>query len=325
MKKLVCAYIYGSKYHDWDLSHIDDVDVINYSFGLIKDNKLITEQLTHFEELKAHQTKDRKLVLSIGGWGADGFSQACMTEETRTTFISTILDCVKKEGLDGVDIDWEYPNSGAAEIAFSEKDPVNFTAFLLGLRKALDDFKPGLLLTIAVGAGYSCVENIEIAKIEPALNYLNIMTYDMNDKNEQGFVHHTNLYPSIPGKGISADQAIMAYHKAGMPLEKIIIGSATYGKCYSLDPNEKPQRGYPFHRIESEELETKFPVTWDEKACAPILHLSETMYVTYDNKKSVKLKCDYVKEKNLAGIMYWEYGNDLNGSLLKVMKENLNK
>lgn len=324
MKKLVCSYIYDSSRHPFDKSGIEYVDVMNYSFGLIKDGKLDISHLENFDELKKYQDENRKLVLSIGGWGADGFSQSCANDETRKVFIDSILEVVKEKSLDGIDIDWEYPNSGAAKIAYSSDDPVNFTLFLTGLRCALDSYKRGLLLTIAVGADYECVENIEIEKIKDVIDYLNIMTYDMDDENKDGYIHHTNVYSSIEGEGISAKASVMSYHKAGFPLDRIIIGAAAYAKAYTLDPNEeKPRRGYPFGRIEDEKLEETNKLIWDENAHAPLLHLTDTVYLTYDNVRSIEEKCAFIKEFNLAGIMYWEYGSDYHHTLLRTMKANL--
>ena len=44
-----------------------------------------------------------KIVLSVGGWGADGFSQAARTKEGRERFAASALAIVKEYGLDGID------------------------------------------------------------------------------------------------------------------------------------------------------------------------------------------------------------------------------
>ncbi|MEE1222112.1 MAG: DUF4835 family protein, partial [Bacteroidaceae bacterium] len=48
-------------------------------------------------------------VLSIGGWGADGFSDACLTEEGRKILADSLLTLMDDCGFVGIDVDWEYP------------------------------------------------------------------------------------------------------------------------------------------------------------------------------------------------------------------------
>ena len=326
MKKLVCSYIYDrSKELDFDLKNMEMVDIVNYSFAKINENHTIDiSGLFHLDKILALKNDKRKVVVSIGGWGADGFSQAVKTIETTTTFVNSIGKFVQEKGLDGIDLDWEYPNSGAAGIAFCVEDTPNFTRFIKMLREKLDNIRPNLLLTVAVGAGLKCVQDIEVAKISKYIDYLNIMTYDLGHSVDGEYHHHTNLFKEKNDKQVCADDAITNYHYAGMPYEKIIMGSATYGKVFTLDKNDVPKGHYPYWRIESElknDKSVKF--VWCEEAHAPLIILNKNHYVTYDDPRSIKEKCAYIKEHNMAGIMYWEYNSDKNGTLLKVMYENL--
>ena len=324
--KLVCSYIYDRNPEvPFDLANMEMVDIVNYSFGKVNDDHTLdTSRLFHLDEILALRNDKRRVVLSIGGWGAGGFSEAVASQATRKVFINSIIDFVKKTNIDGIDMDWEYPNSGAAGIAFSPDDTPNFTAFLKELREALDAIRPGLLLTVAVGASLKCVQDLEISIIKDYIDYLNIMTYDLGHSEDGKFRHHTNLFKEADDPQVSGDQAVKAYHEAGMPYEKIIIGSATYGKVFTLDKNDPPKGHYPFWKIEAELANDKsVKFVWNEDAHAPIAILNKNHYVTYDDKRSVKEKCLYIKEHGLAGIMYWEYTSDRFGSLLRTMYENL--
>ena len=97
---------------------------------------------------KANPERD---VLSVGGWGADGFSQAARTKEGRERFAASALAIVKEYGLDGIDIDWEYPGTSLAGIASDRSDKENYTLLLAELRKTLDAYREGMLVTTAVG------------------------------------------------------------------------------------------------------------------------------------------------------------------------------
>jgi chitinase len=63
---------------------------------------------------------------------------------------------------------------------------------------------------------------------------------------------------------------------------------------------------------------------WDENAKAPYLFNSETnQLITYDDEESVKLKCEYVIDNNMAGMMFWQYASDPNEYLLDAINEYL--
>lgn len=54
-------------------------------------------------------------LLAVGGWeNSQYFSNVSASAEQRATFIESLLELVELHGLDGVDIDWEYPCTGAA-------------------------------------------------------------------------------------------------------------------------------------------------------------------------------------------------------------------
>jgi chitinase len=48
------------------------------------------------------------------------------------------------------------------------------------------------------------------------------------------------------------------------------------------------------------------------------------IFITYDDEKSVKNKCKYVKEHDLAGVMFWEYNSDKKEYLLKTIADKFN-
>lgn len=57
----------------------------------------------------------------------------------RESFAASCVDFVVEQGLDGVDLDWEYPVSGgAARTIHRPADKQNFTLLLQELREQLD-------------------------------------------------------------------------------------------------------------------------------------------------------------------------------------------
>ena len=110
---------------------------INIAFGVIgKDGLLDTYKLNHMHLLPTIRSynPEIRIVLSVGGWGAGGFSTMALTEEGRRAFAESCRKYVESTGLDGIDIDWEYPCDNSAEIDCDPRDKENFTYLLQALR-----------------------------------------------------------------------------------------------------------------------------------------------------------------------------------------------
>ena len=141
-----------------DLNHMREEDVraltvINIAFGLIRDGEVVWDAKDARDGIVSirKSNPELKIVLSVGGWGADGFSQSARTKEGRERFAASALAIVKEYGLDGIDIDWEYPGTSLAGIASDRSDKENYTLLLAELRKTLDAYREGMLVTTAVG------------------------------------------------------------------------------------------------------------------------------------------------------------------------------
>jgi chitinase len=65
---------------------------------------------------------------------------------------------------------------------------------------------------------------------------------------------------------------------------------------------------------------------WDETAQAPFLWKAEKrIFVTYDDPESLRLKCRYVVDHHLGGVMFWEYFADRTGILLGTLADALGR
>ena len=71
-----------------------------------------TQLYGNFNQLYKLKQKNRNLKtsLSVGGWSfRDNFKTALASNATRYRFAESSLKLVSDLGLDGLDIDWEYP------------------------------------------------------------------------------------------------------------------------------------------------------------------------------------------------------------------------
>ena len=63
---------------------------------------------------------------------------------------------------------------------------------------------------------------------------------------------------------------------------------------------------------------------WDDAAQAPWLWNPEKkLFVSYEDPRSLRLKCALVRERGLGGVMFWEYSEDGGGELLRTLYEEL--
>ena len=59
---------------------------------------------------------------------------------------------------------------------------------------------------------------------------------------------------------------------------------------------------------------------WDKVSQAPYLwNRSRSIFITYEDPESLRLKCRYIRDHHLGGVMFWEYYADPTGSLLDTL------
>ena len=181
---------------------------VNYAFLLPKRSGELKPfgsptQLRRVVE-QAH-TADTKVLISVGGWGSDDeFEALAAAEERRARFVAAVAEFVAAYQLDGVDIDWEYPDAGASG--------ENFLALMRDLRAALPG---GRLLTAAVIADATHADGIDPAVFE-LIDFANIMAYD------GGAADHSSLQ--------LAERALATWDDAGLVREKRVLGVPFYAR-----------------------------------------------------------------------------------------------
>uniref|UniRef100_A0A914ZBG4 GH18 domain-containing protein n=1 Tax=Panagrolaimus superbus TaxID=310955 RepID=A0A914ZBG4_9BILA len=125
------------------------------------------------------------ILFALGGWdNSQYFSTVAADSSRRTTFINNIIQFLKDEKIDGVDLDWEYPvTGGATEGVAADKE--NFVALLKELRGALDNLqketnrKQPYLISYASAAGdWTMRPAYDLESIIKYVDFINIMTYD---------------------------------------------------------------------------------------------------------------------------------------------------
>ena len=142
-----------------------------------------------------------KVVVSVGGWDwSNRFSDLAASPQARAGFVASSVKLVRRFGLDGVDIDWEFPGEVGVpcwpgRVCARPADKNNFVLLARELRAAFDaagkhDGKH-YVITIASGAGAGYVRDDEptaegerggawLRALAPSLDWINVMTYDFH-------------------------------------------------------------------------------------------------------------------------------------------------
>lgn len=349
---VVIGYVSGN---GWTKEQIDPNKLthINYAFAVPAQNGELAPISAKDEANLAALTslrsinKDLKILISVGGWGGcKYFSDAALTDASRRKFAASSVAFLKKHNIDGVDIDWEYPAQVGAGNIYRPEDKENFTLFLKAIRDALDkqgkqDNRTGAnhyLLTAATGGDTAFVSHTNLHDAQKYLDYVNIMTYDLYHGNDKVTGHHSPLGQSKKGDQSrnSSMSAVDGHIRAGVPVGKIVLGIPFYGRGWTdVTPTDnglfQPAPG-KHHFISHDELVAKyinkngFTRYWDADANVPYLWNPTTrMFISYNDAESFAPKVAYVKQKGLAGVMFWEYIYDLKqNTLLNALVSDLN-
>ncbi|MDD2647980.1 MAG: glycosyl hydrolase family 18 protein [Eubacteriales bacterium] len=315
-KPLLITYIYDSaEIAAEDLSRLSQ---INFAFAGIKNgiaDEAPARNIAAFSRRMKEYPKVRT-VLSIGGFGMDGFSAMAATAEGRSKFAKSAVALMEKYSFRGIDIDWEYPGVSAGGIKSSKDDKENFTLLIKALRNELDAYNAAnssdCILTAAVGAGAEQTALVDWKAVSPMLDQVLIMTYDMS-----GFtldvLHHTALYETENGLG--GAQALLNYEAAGVPRSKLILGGAMYARCFEVAATvNAPGASGKTNGVKTQsyaavaKLASEYPenLRYDENAQAPYF-IHDGKFYTFDNERSVKAKAEYVLKNGFGGLMFWEY------------------
>lgn len=353
-KGVVASYVYNGTYslnkvNDYML---DTVDIIYASFALPTGNgglslsRSFLDSINHYKDRA--QEKGVRVILCIGQEGASyckTFSIIANDEKLRKTFAQNIVKTINEYGFDGVDIDWEYPgyNTGV-DVSI---DKLAYTALMKDIYTAVKANDSSHLVTSAIPAGPWGYVRFNLQESVKYLDYINLMSYDLqvSEAGSKAY-HHSALYKSSGTyNSCSIEESVKIYNNNGVPNSKIIVGAAFYGR-YSTVTTAGSNHGLgaplgeyngvtkmgttirysEIRRQYLDKMSTNNAIKayFDDTAKAPyIFDSANNIFITYENEVSIGYKCDYIKEKGLAGIMYWDNGSDDTNELITAINNKL--
>lgn len=317
-----------------------------YAFATIENGHLTlpSQAPAHLAALTALKRANPGLrtVLSIGGWGAGGFSDAALTPRSRAAFVEECIELAA--GFDGLDLDWEFPVSGGpTQLTHRPEDRRNATLLAQRLRQGLG---PARLLTAALPAGrlqsagpYDPAESYELAALADLLDFVNLMTYDFGT----GFspiatfnaplaeVAQDPLPPDLR-RWNNITGAVDYYRRHGVPRDKIVLGVPFYGQGFRV-VSAGEQAGLYQPQVGTVEVGDWRDIkrdllpdpTWQRHrhpvARSPWLyHPGTQTFVSYEDAESILERAAFAARQGLRGAFTWQLaGDDDEHTLLAAM------
>ncbi|HPX84826.1 MAG TPA: glycosyl hydrolase family 18 protein [Bacilli bacterium] len=331
---IASSYIYRG-YNTVTQAFFDTLDIINCAFitadanGTLSGSTFLTNVSTHIIP-KAHEQGDW-VIVSISP--SSSWSAIAANSTIVNTFANNIVSLINTYGFDGVDIDWETPSVGEEAL---------FTAMMAVIYQKVKANNPHHLVTAAIAAGMWQPPRYDLNNSKQYLDFINMMAYDMasssgyyqNALYRQTTFHNSTMSVGKTLNSCSINESVAFYvNNYAISKAKIIVGIPFYGVRQTRTYSEgtwsawsKASTPY-YHTIVANYIgNADYTEYYDSGAQVPYLVKNDgTEFISYDNPTSVAVKCQYVIDNQIGGIMYWENGCDNTGALLASMKSALNK
>jgi GH18 family chitinase len=261
-----------------------------------------------------------KVEICVGGAPA-AFVAIDADPALRATFAQNIANFTIANGYDGVDFDYEVPET--------QSQANNFALLVVDLRSLLPAGQ--YLISAAISSDPGAYGIYDFAGMTPYVDFYNVMTYDFHGAWTNHSGHNSPLYqsPLDPGQegslATSTDEFLEWF---GVPAEQINLGTAFYGYAFdvyglwSFCENRQlcGNAGAPsltYAQVAQLISSGHWTENYDELASAPYLTDENNVgygFITYDNIKSTSDKVSYaLAQRKLGGVFMWEISQDYDG------------
>lgn len=317
----------------WNMNKLDDVDFntlttfayfgipVTYDGSLDRtdDGYRIFKSDKTTQIFKNAHNHGTRVVLTVTQMDNDTIDAFLSSNDAKQLAVREIIDEVKDRGIDGVNVDFEYVGNPGAEKRES------YTDFIAVLSREMKRELPNSRLSISVYA--LSVRDKKLYDIKELAQYVDrvfMMAYDFAVTGAENAMPTAPLYGKKQGKYYYDVATAVADFTAKMPAEKLILGVPYYGYNYLVvTPKVKAAtrsaswRGRPaaqtYAYIQDNLLANK--TGWDNEGQVgwKAYYVPETgtwRMVFIEDVRSLGIKYDFAKSKNLAGVGMWALGMD---------------
>ena len=285
---------------------------VNHAFAWPDENANVQSYDNMFNVSNAQIIHDQggKFLLTLGGWGNDvGFATVAASSSLRTTFIDNLIEICDTYGYDGIDLDWEHPNSS--------ENSQNLNLLVAEMDSMFNAYDSELLITMAVPVSNWSGQWYDLSFLKSHIDFFNAMTYDMHGGWSSHAGHNSPLFQSPTGDPDGSCSTAIGYlvTTRGVPRGQINLGLPFWGKKYqATDINESFSGDVIdmwYYEIPPL-IGNGWSYQWDSNAFCPyLIKDDQSKIITYDDPESIRYKCEYAKDQDLGGVMIWALGYDV--------------
>jgi chitinase len=280
---------------------------------------------------RAH-SQGASVYISIGGWTISTmFPTLAASAPARRTFAKNCVGLIREYGIDGIDIQWEFP--GYTVNDGTEDDAKNFVLLLRDVRSALDAYQkvayPNNEKTIGLTAALPCIPEMiayqDIEGLNEVLTELSLKSFDFHGVWNDKVGVNSPLLDQPPEKfdspGMSVHGCTERWVEGGADISKINIGVPFFGRTFAgadrlfgphggSDPNWKEYGGLAqYHEILDKML--GMISLRDDVTKTQYAYFEDGGLVSFDDNQSICDKVEYSMEKNIHGLFVWDLSGDL--------------
>ncbi|WP_462250501.1 glycoside hydrolase family 18 protein [Ferruginibacter sp.] len=281
-------------------------NVINYAFATVNSTgSLVLGSSSHLLEVKTKaKANNAKIFLSINGAAAD-FKTLASAATGRTSLINQTMNLVRTYGLDGVDMDWEFPST-------TDGTDLTYTALM---KQLSDSCHTGskYYLTAAITAGKYAGGIRDAIKSElwqgNYVDWFNIMSYD-DFSTTAPYKQHCDYTLAT----VSLNYWLTT---RGMPAAKAVLGIAGYGRPSGITQTNTI--------LSYSDILSRGANPQSDSAI--VTNGGFTNYTIYYNGMATVKKKAMLAKQTANGIMLWEKSHDAhdNNSLLKAVCDTIGR
>ncbi|KAH8889137.1 hypothetical protein GQ53DRAFT_653194, partial [Thozetella sp. PMI_491] len=259
-----------------------------------------------------------RVNIAVGGWNFNDpptqnyFSNMASDYDNQQTFINSVVSYLNKYGLDGIDIDWEYPT--ASDRGGIPADTDNYV-------------NPGWEITCTLPSSYWYLQNFDLPRMEKYLSWFNFMSYDLHGMWDQlnkytgpYLMGHTNL--------TQIDQGFQLLWRVGIDPANVVMGVGFYGRSFTMASagcwqsscqfsaagnagDCSGQAGILYYaEIASSNESFNVATFYDPVTTVKVNVFNGNQWISYDDEESWADKLAYLTRHCISGVMIWAIDQD---------------
>jgi chitinase len=316
--KVFVGYLFGQPrdIHFSMYTHICHAFLVADGEGKVQSGRNVpSRELTS----KAHQA-GVKVMVSLGGWGWDKqFASIVSKPEAEDRYAKSVMAIVDDNDYDGIDLDWEYPDT--------EQEIIGFERLTRRFRKELDAVgarkgRP-MFVTMAASSNPGTLKWLGKEFLLETMDWINVMTYDFTGDWTNYAGHHSPLFASSkqPGGSARSTELTMKYllEERGLPADRLAVGIPLYGRGFGVAEPYAPTKGAKKTGIPRGDYKNLHPLAnqqgwtrkWDDETKNPwLVSRDRAVVVGYDDAESVALKTEWAMKQGFRGVFFWQIAAD---------------